>query len=721
MQSGTNVVRVGAGGYLDRVPPGRKRPAARPRISSRWKGPIPSNDWWSSLLWTDPSQPCYAHPLVVRTGPTGLAVDAPGRRLSANAIGVFCEFAGPDGDLLLRPTGTAIVHAAVGAATDWTVEVDLRAGTAAATATFGHGIPVVWLSGAATGCTVAPARPARVLPATLPPHARLVAIDSARYLLLARPGMGWSLTGGGHATPSPDIAVALLPDERPETLAWFMEHAGNRVLDTTADMAYDRSAGHVRTLYRLRGVDPAKPVPQALYPHQWRHRAGRAKVVGTYVTHYGEMRLEASTAFATEIPFHGILPAFPQDAPLRSTLARLLSDEIPADPPTEVKDTYWTGKDLGKWSAQRRIAEAIGRKDLSDQAGRLVRRTLERWFSPSGSDADTAVFAYDKEWSTLIGYPAGYGTETDLNDHHFHYGYFVHAAAEVVSFDPDWASEARFGPMVRELVDDMACGERNHPRYPYLRCFDIFAGHSWASGNAPFGSGNNQESSSEAVNAWAAMALLGMRTGDAALRDRGICLFATECAAVAEYWFDVHRTRPAGFPCPAVGMVWGGKMVHETWFSRRPEAIHAINWLPFTPASLHMGHYPDAVRRNQEALASEVAGPYAQWKDLIWMHRALADPDGAIAAWKAEASRYEPEAGQSKAAAIEWMVFLRNHGSPERDVRLDTPSYAVLRKGKVRAYVVWNSTKRPIPVRGTDGFRATVPPGGPHVFRRSLP
>ncbi|MFM7320613.1 MAG: glycosyl hydrolase [Armatimonadota bacterium] len=682
---------------------------------------MPSNDWWSSLLWTDPSQPCYAHPLVVRTGPTGLAVDAPGRRMTANTIGVFCEFAGPDGDLLLRPTGTGIVHSTVGAATDWTVEIDLRAGSAAAAATFGHGIPVVWLSGATTGCTVAPARPARVLSAALPPHARLLAVDTARYLLVARPGTGWSLTGGAHATPSPDIAVALLPDERPETLAWFVEHAPNRVVDARVEMAYDARAAVVRSTYRLRGVVPAKPVPQALYPHQWRHRAGGAKTLGTYASNYGELRLEATTTFSTEIPFHGILPAFPQNTALRSTLARLLADETPADLPKEVRDTYWTGKDLGKWGAMRRIAEAIGRRDLAAHLGLLMKRTLERWFAPAGPEADTAVFAYDKEWTTLIGYPAGYGTDTDLNDHHFHYGYFVHAAAEIAGFDPEWVTSSRFGSMVRELIDDMACGERNHPRYPHLRCFDAYAGHSWASGNAPFASGNNQESSSEAVNAWAAMALLGMRTGDTALRDRGICLFASECAAIAEYWFDVHRTRPAAYPCPAVGMVWGGKMVHETWFSRRPEAIHAINWLPFTPASLHMGLHPEAVRRNHAALVSEVDGPFAQWKDLIWMHQALADPEPAIAAWKAEAARYEPEAGQSKAAAIEWMVFLRDHGIPDREVRLDTTSYAVLRKGKVRTYVVWNPTARPISVRATDGFRAVAKPGGPHVFKRTLP
>ncbi|MFY7954175.1 MAG: glycosyl hydrolase, partial [Armatimonadaceae bacterium] len=453
---------------------------------------------------------------------------------------------------------------------------------------------------------------------------------------------------------------------------------------------------------------------------QWRHRAGNGKSRGTYMSSYGELRLDAVASFETEIPYHGILPSLPHEPSLRPTLARLLESEVPGDLPKEIKDTYWTGKDMGKWAAMHRTALAIGKTDWAATAADRIRRTLERWFTPSTAAADNAVFAYDREWSTLIGYPAGFGTDTDLNDHHFHYGYFVQAAAELARVDPGWAAPKRYGAMLAELIDDMACADRNHPRYPYLRCFDIYAGHSWASGNAPFASGNNQESSSEAINAWAGMALLGTRTGDTALRDRGICLYATEVAALSEYWLDVHRTLPAAYPCPQFAMVWGGKRVHETWFSNRPEAIHAINWLPFTPASLYLGLYPDSAKRNHDALMAETGGDLKQWKDLIWMHQALHDPDGAIAAWKREASTYEPEVGQSRAAVIEWMGFLRAYGQVDRTVHLNTVCYAVLRKSNVRTFVVWNPGKSRISVRATDGTRLTVPAGGPHVFQRRV-
>ena len=58
-------------------------------------------------------------------------------------------------------------------------------------------------------------------------------------------------------------------------------------------------------------------------------------------------------------------------------------------------------------------------------------------------------FCYDKDWGTLTGYPASYGSDTELNDHHFHYGYYVYAAAIVAQYDPAWAADSAWGGMVK--------------------------------------------------------------------------------------------------------------------------------------------------------------------------------------------------------------------------------------------------------------------------------
>ena len=55
-----------------------------------------------------------------------------------------------------------------------------------------------------------------------------------------------------------------------------------------------------------------------------------------------------------------------------------------------------------------------------------------------------------------------------------------------------------------------------------------YVGHSWASGIFPSGSGRNQESVSEALNAWYGLSLYGLALGDAGLRDLGRLMLATE-------------------------------------------------------------------------------------------------------------------------------------------------------------------------------------------------
>ena len=166
--------------------------------------------------------------------------------------------------------------------------------------------------------------------------------------------------------------------------------------------------------------------------------------------------------------------------------------------------------------------------------------------------------------------------------------------------------------------------------FPYLRCFDKYAGHSWASGDANFADGNNQESSSESMNAWYGMILWGQATGDTTVRDTGLFLFNTERTAVEEYWFDVSGTNfPKDFPNVALGMVWGGKGAFATWFSGDIDCIHGINWLPFTPASIYMGRYPDYVKKNHDRIVEKRKGgsDYNNgWGDLVVMFNALQRP-----------------------------------------------------------------------------------------------
>nr|BFE69227.1 hypothetical protein GCM10020092_025280 [Actinoplanes digitatis] len=75
--------------------------------------------------------------------------------------------------------------------------------------------------------------------------------------------------------------------------------------------------------------------------------------------------------------------------------------------------------------------------------------------------------------------------------------------------------------MVDLLIRDANNYDRGDTRFPYLRDFDIYEGHDWASGHGAFGAGNNQESSSEGQNFANALIQWGQATGDSAVRDAG--------------------------------------------------------------------------------------------------------------------------------------------------------------------------------------------------------
>jgi endoglucanase Acf2 len=381
------------------------------------------------------------------------------------------------------------------------------------------------------------------------------------------------------------------------------------------------------------------------------------------------------------------------------------------------KDTYWEGKRLGKLATLIPIAEQCRDAEAAAAFRRELTERLENWFTatkPDGSLKSSGMFYYDRRWGTLIGYPASYGSDVELNDHHFHYGYFLRAAAELARHDPAWAAPDRYGGMVELLVRDAAAPRRDDPMFPFLRCFDPYAGHSWASGHAKFGDGNNNESSSEAMAAWCGLILWGEATGDRRIRDLGIALHAIEMSAIEEYWFDVRGSNhPPDYPPSVVTMVWGGKGANGTWFSGNPEAIHGINWLPIHGGSLYLGRWPDYVRRNYDALVKENGGTaWDQWADLVWMYRALDNAPDALKQFESRPANFTPEAGNSLANTYQWIRTLQAVGHVDRTVTADWPLYAVFRQGDRRTYVVYNLHDQPLTVSFSDGTRIDAAPKG---------
>lgn len=264
--------------------------------------------------------------------------------------------------------------------------------------------------------------------------------------------------------------------------------------------------------------------------------------------------------------------------------------------------------------------------------------------------------------------------------------------------------------MVKTLIRDAANPSRTDTAFPFLRGFDVYAGHSWASGHQGFAAGNNQESSSESTNLSAALVLWGSATGDAELRDLGSYLLATESEAIAQYWFDAdEEVFPSSFGHDTAGMVWGSGAAYSTWWTANPEEIHGINVLPVTGGSLHLAREKAAIQRNLAELERENGGPAVEWRDILWEFEALADPAGAKAKWDAGNAGYTPEAGESKAHTYHWIATLDALGAPDATVTGSVPASAVFSKGGVRTYAAHNFESAARTVTFSDGTKLDVP------------
>jgi endoglucanase Acf2 len=444
----------------------------------------------------------------------------------------------------------------------------------------------------------------------------------------------------------------------------------------------------------------------ALYPHQWKHcQASMAPFA--YASARGTMKLLEATSFETRLPMSGILPALPaggdwDPSRLGGYLAFAANGAAFPAGGEGTRDSYWEGESFGRNAELVRIADEAKETGVRDKLVRAIEEELEDWFDGRAP----RYFYYDERWRTLIGVPTMYGSGSQLNDHHFHYGYFVFAAATVAQYDRAWAE--RHAPMVELLIRDANDPDRSDARFPFLRHFDPYEGHSWASGTGVAAWGNNEESSSEEINFAAATALWGTVMGRDDLRDLGLFLFANGEEAVDQYWFDVDRdTFPKGYDSPLVGIVWGGGGMYSTWFSTQPAFILGIQLTPMTIGALRFGRHRDTFRKVLSETERENDGPLHLWREKAWMLEAEVDPQHAVAEFEAEHA-FTPSFGTTTAFLYHWLYSLRRFGLVDPSVTADTPLHAVFRNGSERTYAAYNATARAADVAFSDGYTLHV-------------
>ena len=119
--------------------------------------------------------------------------------------------------------------------------------------------------------------------------------------------------------------------------------------------------------------------------------------------------------------------------------------------------------------AQNKTAVAGGIRDnLLDTLKEFVGRVANVYTSN--------IFQYNTDFNTFVGYQEGFQSVQNLDDKHFHWGYFLRSAAAIGRRDPSWLQA--FLPFFNELRADVANYDRSSQRYPFLRNFNPFYGHN---------------------------------------------------------------------------------------------------------------------------------------------------------------------------------------------------------------------------------------------------
>ena len=449
----------------------------------------------------------------------------------------------------------------------------------------------------------------------------------------------------------------------------------------------------------------------------------------------GIIKFAETSSFNYTMPYVGVLPTLPatENTYDQNILEQLVKDFVNAGETSWINreitnDTYWSGKAYGKAAEVIAIAKTIGLNEEAEVLTSWLKSELEDWFTAEtdGEIDELRYFVYDDDWDTILGIEEAYGSHQRLADHHFHYGYFVRAAAEICRTDKSWCGTDQYGPMIELLIRDYAGGD-NDDMFPTYRNFDPANGFSWADGKADALQGNNNESTSEAANSYGAIILYGLITGNDDLVNKGIYLHTSTSNAYWQYWNDIdgyngmgddYKNFIQGYPNVTTSIIWSSGADFSTWFSPAYAHILGIQGLPSNPLIFHVSQYKDYMMDYIELGLRESSNgkpsglPEDQWRDLWWNLIAMVDPETAIADYNTMSSNYDNEAGESKAHTYHWIHTFNKLGHIQTgtgDLTSNHPAAVAFKKNGVTTYVAYNYENNPITVSYSDGKSFSVP------------
>ena len=719
-QGFSQIVQVGSGSYTTVFPgvdgAGRNTyPSGSPYLSGSALGkPVPTNDWWSALIKNGQASNLFNYPFTMKTTNQGLIV-------------TYIPF-GPIDDIIpfvAGVTGMAASNTTVSGFSDWTVTMDWNDGTHHFQATSGIGMPFLYFTKSSGDVAQVTVNSGTVTVS----NEMLIVMNvrnGADFAVYAPVGSTWTKNGvvyTSNLNGKNYWSMAFIPLTASNVMTVaneYKKYAYVFPVNTTANYSYNSSTSVMRTDFNVQTeVKEGSETKMllGLLPHQWAHLSADSPVPDkySYAVIRGEMKTLAGNNFSVENTFHGILPTLPYvDFYSADFSPDALTEKISSLENSVLAtwtDSYNEGQVMNQLMQTARIADLMGNTAARNTILTTIKTRLEDWFKADAGEV-AFLFYYNSTWSSMIGYPAGYGQDYGLNDHHFHWGYFIQACAFIEQYEPGWASN--WGGMVNLLVRDAASSNRNDPMFPYLRTFSPYAGHSWADGFAGYPQGNNQESSSESMIFNASLIHWGEATGNTAIRDLGIYLYTTEQTGIEEYYMDTHnRNFPPSQQYSLVSRLWGNSFDNGTFWTGDIAASYGIELYPIQGGSIYLGLDTTYVSLLWNEMAANTGIMSNQvnpnlWHDIYWEYLAFINPAQAITMYNSFPNR-EIKFGISDAQTYHWLHSMNALGKVDAGVTANYPTAVAFIKNGTINYVAANYSAAPITVTFSTGFQLQVP------------
>ena len=297
-----------------------------------------------------------------------------------------------------------------------------------------------------------------------------------------------------------------------------------------------------------------------------------------------------------------------------------------------IDSMYTSGKILDKYAYIAYVCHFILKDEsLTNEVLPKVMKAVEIFASNSQKNPLT----YDKTWKGIrsTADPAADFGNANYNDHHFHYGYHVHAIALIAKIDKQWLHEKDglvlnyVTALVKDFANPVADG-----KFPQFRSFDWFHGHSFAHGIFASGDGKDEESSSEDYHSVYALKLYAQIIEDKLYEQCANLMLAVMRRAINMYMLfaDDNKIQPKRIIKNKVsGILFENKIDYATYFGRGTigdEWIHGIHMIPITPMSSYMRNKKFVQEEWDLKIAPIIDRIPDGWKGLLMLNLAIIDP-----------------------------------------------------------------------------------------------